>query len=143
MRCRCSLVGINFTVLCNIRMDSICIDIAEEDQVLRTELKNALKGCGYSVREFDSGYPIIGMMDGWPDVFLIDIELHDVNGMEVCKWLKSREGSKSIPVVLISRDPYLRILATSSHADGYLEEPFTAADVVQKVSEYLPPPPAT
>jgi DNA-binding response OmpR family regulator len=112
--------------------------IAEADQALQKRLSGALKKNGFDVRVFDSGYPIVEMMDNWPDVFLIDIELPDINGLEICKWLKSHEPSSHIPVIFISGEPYLKILASSAHPDDYIEKPVSIPQVIHKIREFLP-----
>ncbi len=114
------------------------IYIAEVNKDLQHDLSNALRRNGFDVQVFDSGYPIVSMMDNWPDVFLIDIELPGINGLEVCKWLKSHEGSRHIPVIFLSGDPYLKILAASAHADDYIEMPVTFEKMIHKIKECLP-----
>lgn len=114
------------------------IYIAEVNKDLQHDLSNALRRNGFDVQVFDSGYPIVSMMDNWPDVFLIDIELPGINGLEVCKWLKSHEGSRHIPVIFLSGDPYLKILAASAHADDYIEVPVTFEKMIHKIKECLP-----
>ena len=114
------------------------IYIAEVNKDLQHDLSNALSRNGFDVQVFGSGYPIVSMMDNWPDVFLIDIELPGINGLEVCKWLKSHEGSRHIPVIFLSGDPYLKILAASAHADDYIEMPVTFEKMIHKIKECLP-----
>lgn len=113
------------------------IYIAETDKSVQQYLGNGLRALGFDATVFDSGYPIVTMMDNWPDIFLIDIQLSDVNGLEVCKWLKSHESSWAIPVILLSADPYLKLLAASAHADDYIERPFILKDVVTHIRECL------
>lgn len=113
------------------------IYIAEEDKELQKRLSTGLKNQGFDVSVFDSGYPIVEMMDNWPDVFLIDIELPGINGLEVCKWLKSHDSSRDIPVIFISGEPYLKVLASSAHADDYIEKPVSVAQVIAKINEFL------
>ena len=118
-------------------MQSFRVYIAEADKVLQRDLANALEANGYEVQTFGRGYPIASLMDNWPDVFLIDIELPDINGIEVCSWLKSHESSKSIPVILISRQSYLTLLASSTQADGFLETPFAVSDLISRINGCL------
>lgn len=111
--------------------------IAEGDKQLQNRLSVVLKKNGFDVSSFDNGYPLVEMMDNWPDVFLIDIELPGVNGMEICKWLKSHENSCHIPVILISGEPYLKTLASSAHPDDYIEKPVAMRKMVDKIREFL------
>lgn len=118
-------------------MRSTSVYIAENDIAVRKYLADGLGIHGFDMRFFDSGYPIVSMMDTWPDIFLIDIQLPGINGLEVCKWLKSHERSCHIPVILLSPDPYLKILAASTHADDYIDRPFAIKQVVSHIRECL------
>lgn len=113
------------------------IYIAAQDKVLQKGLFSVLQKHGFDVRIFDSGYPLVEMMDNWPDAFLIDIELPGINGLEVCKWLKSHESSRHIPVIFLSGDPYLKIIAASSHADDYIGKPVSYSKLIKRIKENL------
>lgn len=113
------------------------IYIAEEDEQLRKKLTAVLRENGFEVSTADNGYSIVEMMDNWPDIFLIDIELPGVNGLEVCKWLKSHESSSDIPVIFISGEPYLKVLAASAPADDYIEKTIAIPAVIRKIKQYL------
>lgn len=113
------------------------IYIAEEDKAIQRRLSTALTQKGFDVRVFDSGYPIVSMMDNWPDVFLINIELPGINGLEVCKWLKSHEDSQHIPVIFLSGDSYLKILAATAQADDYIEMPVSIATIVSRIRDCI------
>ena len=113
------------------------ICIAEADTGLKSRLQTAIEQSGFAIQAFDSGYGIVAMMDNWPHLFLIDIELPGINGIEVCKWLKSHEESRDIPVIFISGDPYRRVLAASAHADDYIEKPVTYDELMEKIKDVL------
>lgn len=113
------------------------IYIVENDKRLQRDLSIELQKCGFDVCVFDTGYPIVAMTDHWPDVFLIDIELPGINGLEICKWLKSHDSSHHVPVIFLSGEPYLKILALSAHADDYIEKPVVYRDIVRRIEELL------
>ena len=113
------------------------IHIAEADPGVGNELESLLSRHSFEVTLSASGYPVAEMMDDWPDLFLIDIELPDVNGIELCKWLKSHPDSKHIPVILLAEDLYLKVLAASSPADHYIRKPIDASEVINKVTDEL------
>lgn len=118
-------------------MDNPRIYIAEHDKLLQRDLKVILRKSGFDVSTFDSGYGIVSMMDNWPDIFLIEIELPGINGLEVCKWLKSQESTRGIPVIFISGQSYLKVLAASAHADDYIQKPLVYPLVISKIRECL------
>ncbi len=114
------------------------IYIAEGDKCLQQYLSAALKVRGFEVEVFGNGYGLVELMDNWPAVFLIDIELPGINGIEVCKWLKSHQDSRNIPVILIAGEPYLKILAASAQPDDYVEKPVSIEKVITVISKFLP-----
>jgi DNA-binding response OmpR family regulator len=118
-------------------MHSHSVYIAEMDKADRSYLVRGLRAHGFVTSAFESGYPLVSMSDNWPDVFLIDIKLPGINGLEVCKWLKSHESSCDIPVILLSPDPYLKVIAASSHADDYIDKPFNLSRIVTGIRECL------
>lgn len=113
------------------------ICMAEGDAELRERLRSAIERNGFVVQAFSSGYPIVTMMDNWPDLYLVDIELPEVNGLEVCKWLKAHDETSRIPVILISGAAYLKIIAASAHADDYIEKPVAEDTLISKISDCL------
>jgi PAS domain S-box-containing protein len=61
-----------------------------------------------------------------PDVILLDMVMPDMHGHEICKILKSNEGTKNIPIVILTApqtDQKSRISALNSGADGFLMKP--------------------
>jgi DNA-binding response OmpR family regulator len=108
------------------------IYLVEDDRDLQQLLTRQLKNSGYDVTSFYNGIFIITLED-FPDIFLIDIELPDINGFEICKWLKNNPLSKHIPVIFLSASSYMRKLAEDAKADGYIEKPFQFSELVEKI----------
>jgi DNA-binding response OmpR family regulator len=112
------------------------IYIVEDDPDLQHLLQFSLARAGYHVTIFPTGYPVIAMTDQWPDIFIIDIELPGINGLEICRWLKHHDDSKNIPVLFLSAAPYLKNLAQNVGGNDYLEKPFDLAALISKINEF-------
>ncbi len=112
------------------------IYIVEDDPDLQHLLQFSLAKAGFHVTIFPTGYPVIAMTDQWPDMFIIDIELPGINGLEVCRWLKDHESSKNIPVLFLSAAPYLKSLALNAKGDDYLEKPFNLSNLIEKINGF-------
>jgi DNA-binding response OmpR family regulator len=110
------------------------IYIVEDDPDLQHLLQFSLAKAGFHVTIFPTGYPVIAMTDQWPDLFIIDIELPGINGLEICKWLRDHDASKYIPVLFLSAAPYLKNLAQNVGGDDYLEKPFELATLIDKIN---------
>lgn len=111
--------------------------VVEDDVDLQHLLALRLSKSGYNVEVFSTGYPIVEMTEYWPDLFILDIEVPGINGLELCRWLKSNEESKYIPVIFLSAAPYLKTLAENVKGDDYLEKPFDFKLLVQKINNCL------
>lgn len=106
--------------------------IIETDDNLRLLLQASLSADGYQVEALSNAYPLFEVSRNWPDVFLIEIELESINGLEICRWIKSQEETMNIPVILISGSPELDVLAGDSRADNCISKPIDL-DELQKV----------
>ncbi|ORJ54972.1 response regulator [Geothermobacter hydrogeniphilus] len=74
-----------------------------------------------------------------PDLILMDVVLPDVSGDRKARRMKSREVSRTIPVVLISTKPRdeLRRLARQSGADGFLQKPLSRSLLLEEINRLL------
>lgn len=118
-------------------MQPIKVYIAEADPALGKKLEAILESNAIEVALFERGYDVAALSDNWPDVFLIDIQLPDINGLEVCSWLKSHEDSCHIPVILMTDESYLKIFAATAHADDCVEIRKAASQIVRKITDCL------
>ena len=74
-----------------------------------------------------------------PDVFLIDIGLPWVNGLELCTLLKSHPNLKGIPVAIVSGNKTEEDIRKGydAGADHYITKPFEVDDLYRCVIELL------
>jgi two-component system phosphate regulon response regulator OmpR len=115
------------------------VTIIDDDPDLRQLIAIALKAAGYQVGIRSDGADYISRNDALADLFIIDIDLGGVSGLDICRKLKEKAEGKVVPVViLISANPDLRVLAQEVCADDTLPKPFNAKQLTRKISEYLP-----
>jgi DNA-binding response OmpR family regulator len=107
---------------------SICI--VEDDEDVRYLLTRTLEKEGYRVEAFENAYPLFDKEDDWPSLFILDIEIPGINGLEICKWIKSQDETRHIPVMFLSGSPELRVLASNTAADEYLAKPFSTPELL-------------
>ena len=102
-------------------------DFIEDDG--RFELRTASTG-------FDAG---IATQEFTPDVILLDIMLPDVNGLEVCRYVKNTEAHKDTRIIAISgmiEEDKIGELYEAG-IDFYIQKPFDLAEVKKKICEVL------
>lgn len=68
-----------------------------------------------------------------PDLYLIDKQLSGIDGLELCRILKTREKNKSVPIIMLSASPNIKHLAVEAGADSALEKPFKIAHLLEQV----------
>jgi DNA-binding response OmpR family regulator len=113
------------------------IIIVEDDQAISDILRIILEKNNYVVEEFLVGAPLMGELLKWPDLFLIDKQLDDIDGLEICRHLKSKPQTKNIPVIIVSASPNLDQQVAAAGADAYLEKPFSIKLLLNTIEECI------
>lgn len=72
-----------------------------------------------------------------PDVIILDILLSGSDGRVLCKKLKSKIGTKNIPVILVSAHPKAKETIKESGADDFIPKPFNIDDLLNSVENQL------
>jgi len=111
-----------------------------EDNDLNMKLfHNVLEMGGYNVLEAKNG------MEGWrmareqrPDLILMDIQLPDVSGLEVTKWLNADETLKSIPIIAVTAFAMAgeKERIRECGCDAYIVKPICLPDFLQTVERF-------
>ena len=100
-----------------------------------------LKKAGFDVIEAANGTDALTMAaTQHPDLVLLDVNLPDIGGFEVCKRLKQDKKTASIPVVHLSAT-YVhtreRVQGLEGGADGYLVNPIEPEELVATIRSFL------
>jgi two-component system, cell cycle response regulator DivK len=111
-----------------------------EDNELNMKLFNdLLEARGYSVIKTNSGHAVLGLArEHRPDVILMDIQLPEISGLDVTKWLKDDAELKSIPVIAITafamKGDEERI--RNGGCEGYLSKPISIPRFLETVQQF-------
>jgi putative two-component system response regulator len=103
-------------------------------------LSSFLVDRGYKIRSALNGTMALGTIAAKkPDLILLDIEMPDINGYEVCKKLKNNSETKNIPIIFISAhdDVEAKIKAFQNGGVDYISKPFANEEVVARVKMHL------
>ena len=81
------------------------IYLAAGSKVLTKILSAALEKKGYDCKVFTEGFSLVkAIISNPPALTIADKDLPEINGIELCKILKSGSENNSIPYILISTD---------------------------------------
>jgi signal transduction histidine kinase len=100
------------------------VDDHEAGRYARTRL---LKHAGYDVAEAATGSEALELIESLrPSLVLLDVNLPDISGLEICRRIKSETHSTSTLVLQVSASAITsrdRVGGLDNGADGYLVEP--------------------
>jgi len=113
------------------------IIIVEDDTAISDILRIILEKNGYEVEEYIHGQPLIDGNIRWPDLFLLDKQLDDVDGLDICRHLKSRSISRDIPIIILSATPGISNIVKEAGADAFIEKPFSMSYLLNTIQKLL------
>ena len=120
----------------NQKKKILVVDDTEVNIEVLLELLSPL----YDVMVSISGEGILDIVkDGKPDLILLDIMMPDIDGYSVCKLLKSKEGTRDIPIIFITAkvDEESISLAYEFGAADYISKPFKPKELLARVAKEL------
>ena len=103
-------------------------------------LSNALSERGYKVRSVINGaMALMGAKAAPPDLILLDINMPDMNGYEVCQAFQADEKTCEIPVIFISAlDEVLdKVKGFAVGGRDYITKPFQLEEVLARIENQL------
>jgi DNA-binding response OmpR family regulator len=120
-----------------IRSDIMIVD--DNPANLRL-LEDMLAGEGHEVRSFPRGrLALAAAARTAPDLFLLDVNMPEMNGYEVCERLKSDPRLAHVPVIFLSAltETPDKVRAFQAGAVDYISKPFHFAEVHARVATHL------
>lgn len=113
------------------------IFVAEDDPDILLCLRTILQDAGYHVRVSARGTPVVEGNFSSIDLFILDNKMPDINGVDVCRFLRSQPRTRETPVILISAVPNCAEQAFSAGADDYIVKPFHMHYLLNVVAKFM------
>ena len=114
--------------------------IVEDDHSLIDVLKYNLEQSNYNVDIARDGNEALRQADAFnADLILLDIMLPGLDGIEVCRQLRSRKNTKNCLVVMLTAksEEIDQLVGFSVGADDYVTKPFSVNVLLQRVKALL------
>ena len=114
-----------------------------EDNELNMKLFNdLLESRGYQVIQTRNGLEALDLARAhMPDLILMDIQLPEVSGLVVTKWLKDDDQLAHIPVIAVTafamKGDEERIL--QGGCEGYISKPISVSHFLETIAGYIGP----
>ena len=119
--------------------------IVEDNELNMKLFHDLLVAHGYSTVQTRSGKDVLELARAEkPDLILMDIQLPEVSGLDVTKWLKSDDELKHIPVIAVTAfamkgdEQKIR----EGGCEDYISKPISVMHFIETINKYLAPEPA-
>ena len=113
--------------------------IVDDDKDLLTIVKSFLIKKGFDVSIYSDWEIASEAIKTYePQVILLDVFLSGVDGLEVCKRLKTSTYTRHIPILILSGYP--RVAETAIYefgADDFIAKPFEVNELIRKIHKVL------
>ncbi len=112
----------------------------DDDATSRFSVSWLLRAAGYAVKEAANGQEALRLVEERPDLVILDVNLPDLSGFEVCRRIKSHPATTRIPVLHMSgvfvrsED---RTQGLEEGADAYLTKPAEPREMLATVKALL------
>jgi len=114
--------------------------VVEDEPSQREVLAYNLEAEGFAVARAGTGDDALLLVDEEaPDLILLDWMLPGVSGIEICRRLRARTGTRHVPIIMLSArsEEVDRVRGLETGADDYVVKPFSVAELMARVRAHL------
>ncbi len=114
--------------------------VVEDELAQREVLAYNLEAEGFSVSKAASGDEALLLVDeDNPDIIVLDWMMPNLSGIEVCRRLKTRPDTRSIPIIMLSArsEEVDKVRGLETGADDYVVKPYSVVELMARVRTQL------
>src|ERR1700756_5711033 len=114
--------------------------IVEDNELNRKRFRDLLEAHGYQTSGTSNGHEALSLVRKMrPDLILMDIQLPQVSGLEVTRWIKDDPELRGIPIVAVTafamKGDEERI--REGGCEAYLSKPISVGKFLETVGHFL------
>ena len=116
------------------------IYVVDDEKDIREILKVNLQKNGFDVATFASAEEVLKQVTiAKPDLFILDIMMSGMDGLDLCKQIRASNTLKDIPILFLSAKSQEldKVLGLELGADDYITKPFSIHELVARVKAIL------
>lgn len=112
--------------------------VVDDEQSIRELLEFNLKKNGYETLTAADGREALQKAEG-TDLILLDLMLPEIDGIEVCRRLKTAAKTADIPIIMLTAkaEEVDRIIGLEMGADDYVAKPFSTRELMARIKAVL------
>ena len=107
--------------------------VVDDNPATRYSTGRVIRAAGFRIAEAGSGAEALDLIARGVSAVVLDVHLPDIDGFELCRMIRARPATASLPVVHLSAE-YIRdedrVTGLNAGADGYLVHPVEPAVLV-------------
>jgi len=114
--------------------------IVEDETSLATLLAYNFEAEGFEVERIERGDEAeLRLREEPPDLLVLDWMLPGASGLEICRRLRARDTTKSLPVIMLTArgEESERVRGLSTGADDYVVKPFSVPELMARARALL------
>jgi two-component system phosphate regulon response regulator PhoB len=114
--------------------------VVEDEAPLLTLLRYNLEKQGFRVDEAADGEEaLLRVAEARPDLVLLDWMLPSVSGIEVCRQLRRKPGTRGLPIIMVTArtEDQDAVRALDTGADDYITKPFAMDSLLARIRALL------
>ena len=115
--------------------------IVDDEESIRELLEMLLESNGFSnIKTASDGEMALEIIEEWePDLILLDLMLPKVDGLTICKRLRSEEKTSNIPIIMLTAKSEESdiVLGLELGANDYITKPFSNKIVIARIRNQL------
>lgn len=114
--------------------------VVEDNELNMKLFRDLLEAHGYETVQTSNGNEVLDLSRREkPDLILMDIQLPEVSGLDVTRWLKNDEDLKTIPVIAVTAfamkgdEQKIR----EGGCEDYISKPISVTGFIETIQKYL------
>ena len=114
--------------------------VVEDDPDIAQLLVHYLGKAGFAAETVSGGRDALGAITARPpDLLVLDLMLPQVDGLEICRAVRSNNKTAAIPIIMLTAraEEAERIVGLELGADDYMAKPFSPNELVARVRALL------
>ena len=113
--------------------------VIDDDEDILEILNIVFQENGYEIVISNTGEAASHIRVIQPDIVLLDVRIvgSAKSGPDICKEIKSQFETRHLPVMLVSGETDLAVIAKECGADSYVCKPFDVFDLIARVGKFL------
>lgn len=115
--------------------------VIDDNELIARMLHDALTEHGYVVyNALDANQGYAAAVEHIPDLIILDVQLPDVTGFDLCRILKNNANVRDIPIIMVTgtaRSTEEKVKGFQMGIDDYLLKPFELPELLERVRAVL------